>query len=61
MDGEPTESLWVRIRGRTGINHVIVGRCYRPPDQEDQVNEAPYTQIEAILCLQVLTEGHPGI
>lgn len=30
MDEEPTESLWVGIKERTGKD-VIVGICYRPP------------------------------
>ena len=35
MDEEPTESLWVRIKGRAGTRDIIVGVCYRPPDLED--------------------------
>ena len=35
MDEEPTESLWVRIKGRAGTGYIIVGVCYRPLDQED--------------------------
>ena len=31
----PTESLWVRIKGRAGTSGITVGVCYRPPDQED--------------------------
>lgn len=54
MDREPTESLWVRIRGRTRPSLIIVGIFYRPPDQEDHVNEALYRQTEAILYSQVL-------
>ncbi|GAB0207075.1 hypothetical protein GRJ2_003173100 [Grus japonensis] len=35
MDEEPTESLWVGIKGRAGTGDIIVGVCYRPPDQQD--------------------------
>lgn len=35
MDEELTESLWVRIEGRTGTDDFIVRVCYRPPDQKD--------------------------
>ncbi|GAB0200352.1 hypothetical protein GRJ2_002500600 [Grus japonensis] len=35
MDEEPTESLWVRIKGRAGAGDIIAGVCYRPPDQGD--------------------------
>ncbi|GAB0208322.1 hypothetical protein GRJ2_003297900 [Grus japonensis] len=35
MDEEPIKSLWVRIKGSTGAGDIIVGVCYRPPDQGD--------------------------
>ncbi|GAB0208248.1 hypothetical protein GRJ2_003290500 [Grus japonensis] len=35
MEEEPTKSLWVRIKGRAGTGDIIVGVCYRPPDQGD--------------------------
>ncbi|GAB0182131.1 hypothetical protein GRJ2_000678400 [Grus japonensis] len=54
MEEEPTESLWVRIKGRTGTGDTIVGVCYRPPAQEDRVDEAPYRQIGAASCSQAL-------
>lgn len=37
MDKELTERLWVRIKGTVATGDIIVGVCYRPPDQEDQV------------------------
>ena len=40
MDEELTQSLWVRIKGRAGTGDIIEGVCYRPPKQEDQVDEA---------------------
>jgi len=40
MDEEPTESLWVKIKGRAGIGDTTVGVCYRPPDQDKRVDEA---------------------
>ena len=43
---ELVESLWVRIKGRAGMADVIVGVYYRSPDQEDEVNEAFYKQLE---------------
>ncbi|GAB0204837.1 hypothetical protein GRJ2_002949300 [Grus japonensis] len=54
MDEEPTESLWVRIKGRAGTGDTIVGVCYRPPDQQDQVDEAICRQIGAASCSQPL-------
>jgi len=47
MDGEPTEISWVRTEGRAGTIEVIMGICYRPPDQEDLVDETLYRQIGA--------------
>jgi len=45
MDEEPTENLWVKIKGRAGASDTTVGVCYRPPDQDQQVDEALYRQI----------------
>ncbi|GAB0180505.1 hypothetical protein GRJ2_000515800 [Grus japonensis] len=65
MDEEPTESLWVRIKGTAGAGDIIVGVCYRPPDQGDQVDEAFYIQIEAASRSQALVLmgdfNHPDI
>lgn len=38
-DEEPAESLYVCIRGQTKMGNVVVGVCYRLPDQE-KVDEA---------------------
>ncbi|GAB0189120.1 hypothetical protein GRJ2_001377300 [Grus japonensis] len=65
MEEEPTESLWVRIKGSTGAGDIIVGVCYRPPDQGDRADEALYRQIEAASCSQALVLmgdfNHPDI
>ena len=47
MDEEPTESLWVRIKGKAGTGDIIVRVSYRPLDQEDRADEALYRQIGA--------------
>lgn len=56
MDEELTESLWVRIKERTGKGDIIVGACYRPPDQGKQEDRALCRQIGAAsgLNLQAL-------
>ncbi|GAB0197130.1 hypothetical protein GRJ2_002178300 [Grus japonensis] len=63
MDEEPTESLWVRIKGRTG--DITAGVCFRPPDQGDRADEALYRQIGAASCSQALVLtgdfSHPDI
>ena len=65
MDEEPTESLWVRIKGRAGTGVFIVEVCYRPPDQEDRADEAIYRQIGAVSHSQALVLmgnfNHPDI
>jgi len=42
-DEERVESLWVRNKGQV---HTVVGVYYRPPDQEEKVNEAFYRQLK---------------
>ncbi|GAB0176444.1 hypothetical protein GRJ2_000109600 [Grus japonensis] len=65
MDEEPTKSLWVRIKGRAGAGDIIVGVCYRPPDQGDRADETLYRQIGAASRLQALVLmgdfNHPDI
>ncbi|GAB0202598.1 mitochondrial enolase superfamily member 1 [Grus japonensis] len=65
MDEEPTESLWVRVKGRAGAGDIIAGVCYRPPDQGDRADEALYRQIGAASCSQALVLmgdfNHPDI
>ncbi|GAB0203845.1 hypothetical protein GRJ2_002850100 [Grus japonensis] len=65
MDEEPTESLWVRIKGSAGAGDIIAGVCYRPPDQGDRADEALYRQIGAASRSQALVLmgdlNHPDI
>ncbi|GAB0208629.1 hypothetical protein GRJ2_003328600 [Grus japonensis] len=65
MDEEPTKSLWVRIKGSAGAGDIIVGVCYRPPDQGDRADEALYRQIGAASRSQALVLmgdfNHPDI
>ena len=66
MDEEPAESLWARIKERTDKADIIVGVHYRPPDQEEQVDDALYRQIGAASRLQALVLmvprfNHPDI
>ncbi|GAB0199193.1 hypothetical protein GRJ2_002384700 [Grus japonensis] len=65
MDEEPTETLWVRIKGRARAGDIIAGVCYRPPDQGDRADEALYRQIGAASRSQALVLmgdfNHPDI
>jgi len=45
-DEERVESLWIRIKGQPHIGNVIVGVYYRPPDQEEEADEAFYRQLQ---------------
>jgi len=64
-DEERTESLWVRIKGQAHKGDVKVGVYYRPPDQEEEVDEAFYRQLQAASQLQALVLmgdfNHPDI
>ena len=33
------ESLWVKIRGRADKADILVGVCYRPPSQDEEIDE----------------------
>lgn len=40
LNDEPVEILWVRIKGQANISDAVVDVYYRPPDQEEEVEEA---------------------
>jgi len=46
-DEKGVEILGVRIKGQPHMGDVIVGVYYRPPDQEEEVDEAFYRQLQA--------------
>jgi len=54
MDEERGKSLWVRIKGQVNTGDTIVGVYYRPPDQEEAVNEAFYRHLKAASQSQTL-------
>ena len=39
----------MRIKRQAGMGDVVVGVYYRPPDQEEEVDEAFHKQLEAAL------------
>ncbi|PKU42006.1 hypothetical protein llap_7684 [Limosa lapponica baueri] len=65
MDEEPTESFYGSGFKGEQTGDIIVGICYRPPDQEDQADEALYRQIGAASHSQALVLmgdfSHPDI
>lgn len=40
MGEEPAESLWMRIKEQNSMGDIVVGVCYRLPDQEGEADEA---------------------
>ncbi|KAJ7397045.1 mitochondrial fission process protein 1 [Pitangus sulphuratus] len=54
VEDEQVKSLWVRIKGSTSKSDTVVGICYRPPKQEDEVDEAFYKQLEVVSESQAL-------
>ena len=43
------KSLWVKIKDRSSKGHLLAGDCYRPPDQEEAVDEAFLLQLQEVL------------
>ena len=39
------ESLWVRIKAKGDKTDIIVGVCYRPPNQDEVVDKTHYRQL----------------
>ncbi|CAM4648647.1 unnamed protein product [Lepidochelys kempii] len=42
---EKSECLWIKFRSVCNKSDVVVGVCYRPPDQGDEVDEAFFRQL----------------
>ena len=42
---DKVESLWVKIRGRTDKADILVGVCYRLPNQDEETDEVFYEQL----------------
>jgi len=64
-DEEQVGSLQVRIKAQALKGDIIVGMYYRPPDQEEEVDEAFYRQLKAASQSQALVLmgdfNHPDI
>jgi len=64
-DAEQVETSGVRIKGQPHMGDDIVGVYYRPPDQEEEVDEAFYRQLKAASQSQALVLvgdfNHPDI
>lgn len=40
------EYLWVRIKGKANKTDILLGVCYSPPNQEEEVDNLFYKQLE---------------
>lgn len=45
MDDKTVDSLWVRIREQSNMGDVLLGVCYRSPDQEEVEDEVVLRQL----------------
>ncbi|GAB0183530.1 hypothetical protein GRJ2_000818300 [Grus japonensis] len=51
------ECLWVRIRGKANKADIMVGVCYRPPNQDEEADKIFYKQLgefSPLLALAVM-------
>ena len=59
------ESLWTKTKDWSSKGHLVIGVCYRPPDQWEPVDKAFLLHLQEVLCLQALVLmrdfNHPDI
>ncbi|RMC01235.1 hypothetical protein DUI87_22184 [Hirundo rustica rustica] len=48
INEDGVECLWVRIKGKANKADVLVGVCYRPPSQEEEVDNLLYKQLKNV-------------
>ena len=46
--------MWVKIKDQSSKGHLVAGVCYRPPDQEEAVDEAFLLQLQEVLHSRAL-------
>ena len=45
---DKVECLWVRIRRKACGGNILMGVCYRPPNQDEEMSEAFYEQLAEV-------------
>ncbi|XP_051640625.1 uncharacterized protein LOC127469851 [Manacus candei] len=45
VSNNKVECLWIKIRGKANKADILVGVCYRPPNQDDEDDEFFYKQL----------------
>ncbi|KAF4793362.1 hypothetical protein TURU_112092 [Turdus rufiventris] len=48
MNDDEVQCLWVRIKGKANKADTLLGVCYHPPNQEEEVNNLFYKQLDNI-------------
>ncbi|KAM9590503.1 uncharacterized protein ACIBXB_005763 [Morphnus guianensis] len=53
---DKVECLWVRMRGKANKADIVLGVCYRPPDQVEETDESFYKRLAVVSesCARVL-------
>lgn len=49
--GNKIKSLWVRIRGKANRADILVGFCYKPPNQDEDTDEAFCEQLAEFVLM----------
>ena len=47
-DDDGVESLWVRIKAKANKTDIIMGICYRPPNQDEEVDKTLDRQLSEV-------------
>jgi len=62
---DSAESLWVRISKQTNTGDIVMGICYKMPDQEEEIDKSFFRKLEEASCSQALVLigdfNHPSI
>ncbi|RMC21758.1 hypothetical protein DUI87_02627 [Hirundo rustica rustica] len=45
---DEVESLWVKIKGKANKADILLGVCYRPPNQDEEVDNLFYKQLNNV-------------
>jgi len=51
---DKVECLWVKIRGKANKADILLGVCYRPPNQDEEADEVFYEHLAEVSQLLAL-------
>jgi len=55
VGNDEVECLWIMIRRKACRGDIVVGICYRQPNQDEEMDEAFYEQLAEVAQLPALT------